>query len=50
MKTSAGDRITLEFIGANWWKLRIDTGDYERIIDLTDNDLEQLAELFGGSI
>ena len=50
MKTSAGDRIILTMVGFNWWTLSIDTGDYERIIDLTDNDLEQLAELFGGSI
>ena len=45
VRTSAGDRITLEFVGIGWWKLRIDTGDYERVIDLNETDLGALSEL-----
>lgn len=45
VRTSDGTRIWLEFCGDNWWKLHIDTGDYERIVDLNDDQLDDLGTM-----
>ena len=45
VRTADGVRIWLEFCGAEWWKLHIDTGDYERIIDLNTNERQAIARL-----